>query len=175
MAQLYSLSAITIMVILAVIVWYAFRVAANAEARSERLLNNVLPSKIAQRLKEHPEEPIADSFDEATVLFADIIGFTEMSRRLDAGEMLYLLNELFSGFDAIGEELGVEKIKTIGDAYMAVCGVPNLNEHHARRIMQMAIEMLRVTEEVSEKNRARFKFARWNCNRPDHCRSDRHS
>lgn len=149
MAQIYTLSASTIMIILAAIVWYAFRVAADAEARSRRLLDNVLPTTIADQLMREPDEPIADRFDQATVLFADIVGFTDMSERLEAGEMLLLLNALFSEFDAIGTELDTEKIKTIGDAYMAVSGVPNLADNHAQLIMKLAIGMLAAAEKVS--------------------------
>ena len=124
--QMYILSATTIMIILGLVVWYAFRVAADAEARSERLLNNVLPAKIADQLIEHPNDPIADRFDEATVLFADIVGFTSMSERLKAAEIVSILNQLFSEFDTAGASYNIEKIKTIGDAYMAVSGIPNI-------------------------------------------------
>ena len=151
MAQIYILSATTIMIILAAIVWYAFRVAADAEARAKRLLDNVLPVKIANQLMREPDEPIADRFDEATVLFADIVGFTDMSERLDAGAMVQILNELFSGFDAIGTKLGIEKIKTIGDAYMAVSGIPDLMDDHANRMMKLATGMLEVADEVSSR------------------------
>ena len=140
------------MIILAVIVWYAFRIAANAEARSERLLNNVLPKSIANRLMQYPDDPIADGFDEATVLFADIVGFTKMSEELDASEMVFLLNELFTGFDAVGTALNTEKIKTIGDAYMAVSGVPQPSEDHTEQILKLAIGMLEVTEQVSREH-----------------------
>jgi len=124
--QMYVLSAITIMLILGLVVWYAFKIAADAEARSERLLNNVLPAKIADQLIEAPNEPIADRFDEATIIFADIVGFTAMSERLEAEEIVAILNKLFSEFDTIGMDLNIEKIKTIGDAYMAASGVPDI-------------------------------------------------
>lgn len=149
-AQMYILSATTIMIILGLVVWYAFRVAADAEARSERLLNNVLPKKIADQLIEYPNDPIADRFDEATVLFADIVGFTSMSERLEAREIVSILNQLFSEFDIIGAEYKVEKIKTIGDAYMAVSGIPDIKEDHADRMMQMAISMLEITKSISQ-------------------------
>ncbi len=149
MAQLYVMSAGSIMVILAIVVWYAFRVAADAEARSERLLMNIFPEKIANQLRMFPDEPIADRFDEATVLFADIVGFTALSNRLQADELLVLLNDIFSRFDAIGNELGTEKIKTIGDAYMAVSGAPVPVEDHSKRILKLAIRMLSVIKEVA--------------------------
>ena len=150
MAQIYVLSASTIMIILAAIVWYAFRVAADAEARAKRLLDNVLPLTISDRLMQAPDDPIADRFDEATVLFGDLVGFTTMSERLPAGEMVRMLNELFSRFDAIGAELNIEKIKTIGDAYMAVSGVPDLRDDHAERMMKLAIGMHEAADEVSK-------------------------
>jgi adenylate cyclase len=153
MGQIYVLSATTIMIILAATVWYAFRVAADAEARSKRLLDNVLPTTIADQLMREPDELIADRFDEATVLFADIVGFTDMSERLEAVEMVQLLNELFTGFDAVAAKLSIEKIKTIGDAYMAVSGVPKLTDNHAAQIVQLAIGMQTVAEELSARSK----------------------
>ena len=152
LGQIYILSATTIMIILALVVWYAFRIAADAEARSERLLNNVLPVSIAGQLRRNPDQPIADRFDEATVLFADIVGFTKMSKELEAGEMVFLLNALFTDFDRIGTELNTEKIKTIGDAYMAVSGVPQPSETHAEQILKLAIGMLDAAEKVSHEH-----------------------
>ncbi|MGI9356294.1 MAG: adenylate/guanylate cyclase domain-containing protein [Rhizobiaceae bacterium] len=158
LGQLYILSATTIMIILAVIVWYAFRIAANAEARSERLLNNVLPKSIANQLMQYPDDPIADGFDEATVLFADIVGFTTMSEELDPGEMVFLLNELFTGFDAVGTALNTEKIKTIGDAYMAVSGVPRPSDDHAEQILKLAIGMLEVAAQISREHKRKLNI-----------------
>lgn len=154
--QMYVLSASTIMIILGLVVWYAFRVAADAEARSERLLNNVLPEKIADQLMEYPNDPIADRFDEATVLFADIVGFTSMSERLEAEKIVSILNQLFSEFDTVGVQFKIEKIKTIGDAYMAVSGIPDIKEDHADRMMQMAISMLEIVKKVSQSSGQEF-------------------
>jgi len=92
MIQIYALSATTIIVILAAIVWYALRVAADAEMRTKALLDNMLPIQISDQLMREPDEPIADRFDEATVLFADIVGFTDMSERMGAEKMVRLLN-----------------------------------------------------------------------------------
>ena len=152
MNQLYIMSATSIMLILGLVVWYAFRVAADAEARSEQLLMNIFPEKIANQLRLHPDEPIADRFDEATVLFADIVGFTHLSNRLDPEELVFLLNEIFSAFDAIGAELGTEKIKTIGDAYMAVSGAPNPVEDHSERILKLAIGIRDAIAVIADKN-----------------------
>lgn len=109
-------------------------------ARSERLLLNILPSPIAERLKNR-EGPIADLHAEASILFADIAGFTAMSVEMPPQELVAMLNRLFSGFDQLVRELGVEKIKTIGDAYMAVAGVPEPVDDHAERIADLALAM----------------------------------
>ncbi len=149
MAQLYVMSAASIMIILALVVWYAFRIAADAEARSERLLMNIFPEKIANQLRLYPDEPIADRFDEATVMFADIVGFTAMSNKMSPDELIHFLNTIFSRFDAIGKELGTEKIKTIGDAYMAVSGAPDPVEDHSERMLILAIRMLAAIREIA--------------------------
>ena len=93
------------------------------QTKSERLLLNVLPASVAARLKEH-DEVIADDFPAATVLFADIVGFTPLSERLSASEVVSLLDGVFARWDALVAEHGVEKIKTIGDAYMVAGGIP---------------------------------------------------
>jgi adenylate cyclase len=110
------------------------------QEKSEALLLNILPGPIADRLKLRPNS-IADSFAEATVLFADIVGFTELSSRLTPQELVKYLNEIFSCFDRLAEKHGVEKIKTIGDAYMVVGGLPNPRADHAIAIVKMALEM----------------------------------
>lgn len=150
LTQIYVLSAVSIMIVLGLIVWYAFSIAAAAEARSEQLLNNVLPSKIADQLRDHPDSIIADKFDEASVMFADIVGFTALARKLPAEDLIAILNRIFSKFDQIGAEIGTEKIKTIGDSYMAVSGIPQINEHHARDIVRLAVRFLEAMEELSE-------------------------
>lgn len=110
------------------------------QAKSERLLLNVLPESVAARLKER-EEVIADDCPSATVLFADIVGFTPLSARLSASEVVSLLDGVFARWDALVAELGVEKIKTIGDAYMAVAGIPLAREDHAEAIAELALAM----------------------------------
>jgi class 3 adenylate cyclase len=115
---------------------------------NERLLLNILPGPIADRLKAG-ETRIADQFGAITVLFADIVNFTVMSSRLEAREVVDLLDKLFSQFDAAARELGVEKIKTIGDAYMAVCGLPCACPDHAARMLQMAQRMVAIGREYS--------------------------
>ncbi|MBE9030927.1 adenylate/guanylate cyclase domain-containing protein [filamentous cyanobacterium LEGE 11480] len=120
----------------------------HEQAKSEKLLLNILPEPIANRLKRKPEA-IADGFTEATVLFADIVGFTELSSRLAPKDLVRCLNEIFSRFDAIAERNGLEKIKTIGDAYMVVGGLPNPNPNHAVSIAKMAIEMQAELQEIN--------------------------
>ena len=109
-------------------------------ARTERLLINILPESIAQRLKLEPHT-IADQFPDATVLFADVVGFTQISSRISAAEVVVLLNRLFSMFDEIAEKHGAEKIKTIGDAYMVVAGLPIPKSDHAQAIANLALDM----------------------------------
>lgn len=111
-----------------------------AREQSDRLLLNILPQTVAERLKNN-EEVIADSFAEVTVLFADIVSFTELATQVSAPALVQLLNRIFSNFDALAEKHKLEKIKTIGDAYMVVGGVPLPREDHAEAIAAMAIEM----------------------------------
>ncbi|RLC67261.1 MAG: adenylate/guanylate cyclase domain-containing response regulator [Chloroflexi bacterium] len=108
--------------------------------RSERLLLNILPKPIADRLKQG-EGIIADSFEEVTVLFADLVGFTPLSAPMSPTALVFLLNGIFSTFDRMTEQYGVEKIKTIGDAYMVVGGVPTPRPDHAEAIAEMALDM----------------------------------
>ena len=113
---------------------------ADAQEKSERLLLNILPESIADRLKEG-EQQIAQSFPAVTILFADIVGFTELSQRIEAAQLVGFLNEIFSGFDILCDQYELEKIKTIGDAYMVVGGLPKERENHAEAIAEMAIAM----------------------------------
>ena len=108
--------------------------------KSERLLLNVLPNSIAARLK-HGEKMIADYFAEATVLFADLVGFTPLSRTLPPRDLVELLNDIFTRFDDMASNLGLEKIKTIGDAYMVVAGVPEPRHDHAAAAAELALDM----------------------------------
>jgi class 3 adenylate cyclase len=117
---------------------------------SDSLLLNVLPAKIAERLK-HDETAIADGFAEVTVLFADIVGFTAMASRLTARETVQRLNEVFSAFDELASELGLEKIKTIGDAYMVACGLPSHRQDHAEAIADMGLRMLTVAASFGDR------------------------
>ncbi len=128
-----------------------------AQQKSERLLLNILPEMIAEQLKQQPTT-IADSFLEVTVLFADIVGFTELSARTSPAELVDLLNTIFCLFDQLAERHGVEKIKTIGDAYMAVAGLPNQSNNHAIAIANMALDMQNAVNKFNEENNQSFRI-----------------
>jgi adenylate cyclase len=119
------------------------RLLEQAQAQSEALLRNILPDVIVERLKED-DQAIADGFSEVTVLFADIVGFTRLAADRTPIDIVALLNEIFSRFDHLVEEHGLEKIKTIGDAYMAASGLPVPRPDHAEAAANMALGMLRV-------------------------------
>lgn len=110
------------------------------QEQTERLLLNVLPKPIAERLKQS-QETIAENFAEATVLFADLVNFTQIAASLSPIELVNLLNQIFSTFDRLSEHYNLEKIKTIGDAYMVVGGVPQQRADHAQAIAAMALDM----------------------------------
>lgn len=110
------------------------------QERSENLLLNILPASIAKRLKDG-QQTLADGFAEATVLFADLVGFTKMSAHTEPERIVFILNRLFSRFDQLSERFGIEKIKTIGDAYMVCAGVPEIRRDHAQAMAEMALAM----------------------------------
>jgi len=122
---------------------------AEEKKKSEALLLNVLPESVASRLLSG-ERTIADYFDSVSVLFADIVGFTSLSRRLNPHDLVQMLNRIFSHFDTLAGVLGLEKIKTIGDAYMVAAGLPAPAADHAQRCFDMALGMLRILEEENE-------------------------
>lgn len=113
------------------------------KAKSDRLLRSILPEAIVAELREE-ERTIAERFDEATVLFADLVGFTPLVERMTPSETAAMLNELYREFDDASRRHGVEKIKTIGDAYMAAAGVPEPCADHATRAVALASEMLEI-------------------------------
>lgn len=120
------------------------------QERSERLLLNILPKPIIERIKAG-EETIADNIPEATVLFADLVGFTTLSTHVCPEQVVCLLNEIFSAFDALAEKRGLEKVKTVGDGYLVVGGAPLPREDHAEAIAELALEM---RSEIERLNRA---------------------
>ena len=121
----------------------------NEQEKSEKLLLNILPRSIADRLKVS-SDCIADGFPEATVLFADIVGFTELSSRLSPQDLVARLNQIFSAFDTLAEKYGLEKIKTIGDAYMVVGGLPKPSAEHSISVAKFALEMRSELQRINE-------------------------
>lgn len=126
---------------------------------SERLLHNVLPSSLVERLKGRPElmennltPLIADSFPDVTVLFADIVGFTNFSKGVSPEILVRVLNDIFTRFDDIAQEWCLEKIKTIGDSYMAASGLPIANPEHAVRAANMALNMMESIASFNEQH-----------------------
>ncbi len=127
------------------------------QENSERLLLSILPKQIAERLKQK-QTTIADSFAEVTVLFADIVDFTKLATRMSPTELVEWLNEIFSAFDRLAEKHGLEKIKTIGDAYMVVGGLPTPSQDHAESVANMAIDMQKEISQFKSKTGELFKM-----------------
>ncbi|MBG1266709.1 adenylate/guanylate cyclase domain-containing protein [Nostoc sp. WHI] len=137
--------------------FYARKAMEVAQQKSEMLLLNILPEMIVEQLKQQ-HTTIADSFLEVTVLFADIVGFTELSTRTPPTELVELLNTIFCLFDQLAERHGVEKIKTIGDAYMAVAGLPKKSDNPAPAIANMALDMQNAVATFNEENNQSFRI-----------------
>ena len=129
----------------------------NKNREAEQLLLNVLPAPIANRLR-GGEQSIADGFAEVTVAFADIVGFTALSSEIPPARVVALLNGLFTRFDEAAQELGIEKIKTVGDAYMAVCGLLVSVPDHAARMVRVAIRMVHITREHAMEHHVSMKL-----------------
>jgi adenylate cyclase len=158
LANLYVSSAVTTFCIIALIVGYAFTVADRARAEADTLLANILPETIAERLKERPGERVADSVAEASVLFGDLVGFTGVAQRLGAVRTVDLLDEVVTAFDRLAAAHGVEKIKTIGDGYMAVAGVSRQQADHLQRLARMALRLPNLVELLSAKHGVDLKI-----------------
>ena len=129
-------------------VWYAMREVTRAEAameveydRSEALLANILPAQVARRLKDPAHGVIADRYDDASILFADIAGFTERASEISPTELVRFLDRLYTTFDRLVDRHGLEKIKTTGDSYMVVSGVPTPRSDHVQAIAELALDM----------------------------------
>jgi adenylate cyclase len=116
----------------------------NEKRHSENLLRNILPAEIVTRLR-NGESNIADHFEDATVIFADVVGFGKITARMKAYEIVACLNQLFSEFDKLAEDAGIEKIKTIGDNYMAVAGVPTPRPNQPWLAAKFALDMVAAT------------------------------
>jgi len=134
------------------------RLVAEEQERSDALLLNILPAPIADRLK--GGEEVVDGFDDVSVLFADLVDFTPLSASLSPHELVTFLDDVFSRFDDLAEKHGLEKIKTMGDAYMVVGGIPTPRADHAERLAEMALDMLsetaRMTDELGRPVRLRI-------------------
>jgi class 3 adenylate cyclase len=125
--------------------------------KSEALLHNIMPPAVADRLKKNPKV-IADSHKQVTILFADIVGFTEIAGRSTPESLVTLLNRIFSQFDLLVDAVKLEKIKTIGDAYMVVAGLPAARHDHAHATARLALEMIEAAERVSQETGRRLQI-----------------
>src|SRR4051795_3674041 len=150
-SELYVSSAVTTFGVTAALFYYAFSLAAKAEAETEALLRNILPDSVVERLKAHPGEAIAESYADVSVLFADLKGFVTLTHGLGAERTVAMLNDLVHGFDRLAARYGVEKIKTIGDCYMAVAGLPERTPDHAERLARFALALPEVAEETARR------------------------
>jgi class 3 adenylate cyclase len=120
------------------------------QKRSEYLLHNVLPESIANKLHDTSEEAqLVDYREDVTVLFADLVGFTALTAKSDPHKTIATLSKIFRRFDAIIEQIGVEKIKTIGDAYMVASGIPDPTPHHIHKIAEVALEMREAVNKIN--------------------------
>jgi len=144
----FVLNILAVALVAYLLLQYAVRMRDAALQQSDRLLLNVLPRTIAERLKRDPGV-IAERHDDVTVLFADVAGFTTFVDHTSADLVVGFLDEVFSAFDHLSERHGIEKIKTIGDAYMAAAGLPEPRPDHAQAIAAMAVEMLDEFDRVS--------------------------
>lgn len=152
----YALDIIFIEFGLGLCTYFAMRWARLAEialtreyARSELLLQNLLPASIAARLKDNPSAIIADDFDMISILFADVVNFTPASAARRPQEVIEFLGRLFGEFDDLAQKYGLEKIKTIGDCYMVAGGMPEKSEHHIQAMADMALEMIAASERLT--------------------------
>ena len=147
------------------IIAYSFSLAVESSEKllklqhknTEILLHNILPVSVSERLKRQ-KGIIADGFTQVSVLFADIQSFTEYSNRKRPGDLVFVLNKYFSIFDDMLEKFNMEKIKTIGDAYMVACGCPNECKNHAENVVDFALAMLVATRDFNRENEMNFSL-----------------
>lgn len=152
MQQTFASAIISIMAITFVVIYYAFYLTRQAQARLQELMKSMMPDAIAERLMANDGETIAEAHEHVVVLFTDIVGFVEMSNQLGAVRVVALLDDMFRQFDSLAAEHGVEKIKTIGDAYMAVAGVPSPVYQPEDAMARFAKMMLHVVGDVGERH-----------------------
>jgi adenylate cyclase len=150
LAELYITAVVTTSAMVAAVVYYAFRLAEQAQEETDTLLHNILPTPIVERLKGAPGTVIADELADASVLFADLKGFVALAKRLGPARTVELLNAVVSAFDDLAEQWRVEKIKTIGDAYMAASGIPEPAADHAQRLGGMALAMQATLSRIAQ-------------------------
>jgi adenylate cyclase len=130
---------------------------AEERLKSENLLHNIIPQTIADRLKTSPEK-IADGFNATSILFSDIVGFTSFSKKVSPEELVNILNQIFSIFDTLTDKYALEKIKTIGDAYMVAGGIPSPRDDHAEAIANMALDMREELDKFNKENNHSFQI-----------------
>jgi adenylate cyclase len=153
----FIVTTISACVMVVTTVWYAVREIVRAEAameveyeRSEALLSNILPASIAERLKDPARNIIADKYEDASVLFADIAGFTERASDMPPDELILFLDRLYGDFDALVDKHGLEKIKVSGDSYMVVSGVPQPRADHVAALADFALDMAEVVRVIKD-------------------------
>lgn len=148
-AAFFPYNVVAHLILLTPVIFYLLSRLTAERARSESLLLNVLPRTIAQRLKSD-HGVIADEFAECTVLFADISGFTAHARQVEPAQLVEELNAIFTAFDMLTELRGAQKIKTTGDGYMAVAGVPDHHPNHLQAVCDLALDMQETTHQLAE-------------------------
>lgn len=153
----FVITTISACVMVVTTVWYAVREIVRAEAameleyeRSEALLANILPASVAERLKDPARNVIADKYDDASVLFADIAGFTERASDMAPDELIRFLDRLYGEFDALVDKRGLEKIKVTGDSYMVVSGVPEPRADHVEALAALALDMADAADRLKD-------------------------
>ncbi|KIU15907.1 adenylate cyclase [Mycolicibacterium llatzerense] len=153
----FVISVVSSWILVVATVWYAMREIGRAETalaseyeRSESLLVNILPAKIAQRLKDPYRDVIADRYDDASVLFADIAGFTQRASDTTPTELVRFLDGLYTDLDTLVDRHGLEKIKTSGDSYMVVSGVPEPRPDHLEALASLALDMVDAVAELKD-------------------------
>ncbi|MHA7666592.1 adenylate/guanylate cyclase domain-containing protein [Mycolicibacterium sp. HS_4_1] len=153
----FVISVVSSWVLVIATIGYAMRETARAETalageyeRSESLLANILPAKVAERLKDPHRDVIADRYDEASVLFADIAGFTERASATSPTDLVRFLDALYTDLDTLVDRHGLEKVKTSGDSYMVVSGVPEPRPDHLQALACLALEMVDVVAELTD-------------------------
>lgn len=156
-AAFFTYNIVAHLILLVPVIFYLLSRLTAERARSESLLLNVLPRTIAERLKTD-QGVIADQFAECTVLFADISGFTAHSRQVEPAQLVEELNVIFTAFDKLTESRGAQKIKTTGDGYMAVAGVPDHHPNHVHAVCELALEMQETIHELAEGLKAQLEL-----------------